>query len=160
MKKFIFQIAILIIILFLALALATGKISDVPFIPEPIRQGEIAINGNRLKVEIADTQSKRSKGLGGRESLATDSGMLFVFSQEDKYAFWMKGLKFPLDIVWIRQQKVVDIIRSAQPPRPDQKDEDLPIYLPNQPVDMVLEVNAGTVDSLDITIGDTISIIR
>ena len=119
---------------------------------------ELVINDQKLKVEIADTQDKRSKGLGGRESLATDSGMLFIFPKPDKYPFWMKGLKFPLDFIYIREDKVIDFLPNIQPPSAGATDESLPIYLPREEVDKVLEVASGTIEKLNIKVGDKIQL--
>ncbi|MBI2601368.1 DUF192 domain-containing protein [Candidatus Daviesbacteria bacterium] len=156
MKKFIIQIVILLIFIFVAIGFWTNRITTIPFVPEKVDTKNVEINGKLLRVEIADTLTKRTKGLGGRESLASGSGMLFMFPEEKQYSFWMKGLKFPIDIIWIKDQKVADIIKNVPPPQEGQEDNELPIYQPNQPVDMVLEVNVGTVDMLGIQIGDTI----
>lgn len=162
MKKFVIQTIFLVIIIFLGLAIATSKIStNLPLFPQIQRENikEIKIRNTIIQIEVADTKDKRSKGLGGRESLASNSGMLFVFPKEDKYSFWMKGLKFPLDLIWIRNNQVVDIIKNAKQPDLNQKDETLPIYLPREPVDMVLEVNSGFVDQNNIRMGDKIETI-
>lgn len=118
----------------------------------------LQINGNILKVEVANTASKRSKGLGGRESLASDQGMLFIFEREGNYTFWMKGLKFPLDFIWIKGNQVLDIMPNIPPPQPGQTDQDLLIYQSKMTVDKVLEVNGGTADRLYIKIGDIVKI--
>jgi len=163
MKKFTIQTIFLVIIIFLALGVATSKIStNFSFLPQVQKETikEIKINNTILQIEVADTKEKRSKGLGGREVLASNSGMLFIFPKEDKYSFWMKGLKFPIDIIWIRKNIVVDIIRNAKHPEKNQKDEILPTYLPREQVDMVLEVNGGFVNSHNIKINDTIELIN
>lgn len=160
MKKFVIQFIFLVIVIFAALYLATSKNLDVPFIPQVAKSSQVKINDLTLNVEIADTDSKRKKGLGEREFLASDSGMLFIFPNEGVYQFWMKGLSFPLDLIWIKGGQVVDIIRNAVPPTPGQTDETLPLYAPNQSVDMVLEVNAGFVDSYGIKVGDKIEVIK
>lgn len=164
MKKFTIQIIILLIIIFLSLAIATSRIQTTipftPFTPQREVTTKVKIGGREISVELADTKEKRAKGLGGRENLASNSGMLFIFPKEDKYQFWMKEVKFPLDLIWIRKTEVVDIIKDAKPPEPGQKDETLPIYLPREPVDMVLEVTGGFVDMHNIKIGDTIEIMR
>lgn len=162
MKKFVIQTIFLVIIIFLGLAVATSKIStNLPLFPQVQRESikEIKIRSTIIQIEVADTKDKRSKGLGGRESLASNSGMLFVFPQPNKYSFWMKGLKFPLDLIWIRNNQVVDIIKNAKQPDFNQKDETLPIYLPRESVDMVLEVNSGFVDQNNIRMGDKIETI-
>ena|SRR3989338_1150224 len=156
MKKFVIQAIFLVVVTFVALAVYTSKFASIPFVPERPKTGVVQVNDLKINVEIADTATKRKQGLGGKESLASDSGMLFVFEKQDVYKFWMKGLNFPLDLIWIRGEKVVDITKKATPPIPEQKDETLPLYIPNQPVDKVLEVNSGFVDQNNIQIGDSI----
>lgn len=159
MKKFVIQAIFLIIIIAAALIffspVAPTNI-EIPFLPQQPNFQQLEIRGTKLKVEIADTQSKRSKGLSGREALASDEGMLFIFDRADKYPFWMKGLNFPLDFIWIREDKVVDLLPQASPPAPGQSDESLPIYSSRIEVDKVLEVSAGIIQRLGIQIGDTI----
>ncbi len=121
---------------------------------------QIKIGNIYLNIEIADTPELRSKGLGGRDSLPADSGMLFVFPKESKYQFWMRGMKFPLDFIFIRQGKVVDLLRNVQPPLDGQKDSTLPIYAPVVPVDMMLEVNTGFIDTNGIRVGDQVFLVE
>lgn len=158
MKKFIFQVIILCLVIGVGIIFLNpnSQISGLPFVPQALNSRELIINDKKIKVEIADTQEKRSKGLGGRESLASDSGMLFIFGRLDKYPFWMKGLKFPLDFVYIQDDKVVDLRPGILPPGAGAKDEDLPIYVPREAVNKVLEVAAGTIGQLSIKVGDKI----
>lgn len=158
MKKFVIQFVLLIAAIFVALMFYKSKIPNIPFLPQPQKPGQVTVGDTKIRVEIADTQGQRNKGLGGRESLAQDEGMLFIFDRQDKYPFWMKGLKFPLDIIWIAGDKVVDIFPNVPPPTAGQKDETLLIYQSKIPIDKVLEVNSGTVDRLKIKIGDTIKL--
>lgn len=161
MKKFLVQTILLVIVIAAALYLYNPKGGikiGFPFLPGQSSFKQLQINENVLKVEIADTKDKRSKGLGGREKLASDEGMLFIFPDAKKHSFWMKGLKFPLDFIWINDNKVVDIIKNVPSPTEGQKDEDLPIYLPITEVNRVLEVNAQTVDRMGIKVGDTTKI--
>lgn len=161
MKKFLVQSILLIIIILGALIFAnpTGRPTNIqiPFLPQSTKISDLEINGKIIKVEIADTASKRSKGLGGRQKLAEFEGMLFIFEKMDKHPFWMKGLNFALDFVWIRENKVVDILQNIPPPQ-GQPDSTLPIYSANTEVDKVLELNAGSIKRLDIKIGDIISV--
>lgn len=158
MKKFIIQTILLISVIGIGFFLFSKgyNIPNFPFLPQKTVLNKLQINGVELKVELADTQVKRNKGLGGRQALATDEGMLFIFEKPDKYPFWMKGLNFPLDFVWIRGDKVKDVLPNIQPPAPNQTDASLPIYQPKEDVDKVLEVSAGTIQRLDIKVGDTV----
>lgn len=125
---------------------------------QPSVQSTVLINNLILNVEIADTKEKRAKGLGGRTSLASDSGMLFTFPETKKHAFWMKGLSFPLDFIWIRGNKIVDITKNVPPVSVGVDDSQIPIYIPLTDVNMVLEVNGGFVDRSGIKVGDVVNV--
>ncbi|MDD5415855.1 MAG: DUF192 domain-containing protein [Candidatus Daviesbacteria bacterium] len=159
MKKFVIQIILLLVFIVGGVYLykSSGQISGLPFIPSGPVFKQIQINGSKFNVEIADTQEKRAKGLAGRSSLASDSGMLFIFSEPSKHSFWMKGLLFPLDFIWISGDKVVGILQNVPPPAQGQPDSSLPIYQSSVEVDKVLEVNAGVVQRLNIKVGDILT---
>lgn len=73
-------------------------------------------NGSKIYAEVADSLSERVRGLSGRESLAPNSGMLFIFEKTEKPAFWMKDTLITLDILWIDSNKeIVQIERNAEP---------------------------------------------
>ena len=158
MKKFLIQFIALISVIFGVLAYSTGKLPSFSSTSTPSKETQVIIKNIVIPVELADTDEKRKKGLGGRESLASNSGMLFVYQKVDHFNFWMKGTKIPLDIIWIREDTIIDITKNALPPREGQKDEDLPIYTPKEPADKVLEVNAGFADANGIVIGDKIEL--
>lgn len=162
MKKFIAKGFGLLLVIGIALFFFSPKNPNsspaLPFFPQPVKFSNLEFNGNIIKAEVADTSDKRKKGLGGRQSLDTNTGMLFIFEKADKYPFWMKGLSFPLDFIWIKGDTVLDILTNVQPPLAGQKDDALAIYSSKEPVDKVLEVNGGTVDRLGIKTGDVIKI--
>lgn len=163
MKKFAVQVIGLLILTTAALyfynpTTQNGSKITLPFAPQKASLKQLEVNGHKIKIEIADTKEKRNKGLGGREVLKDDEGMLFIFDDLKKHSFWMKGLSFPLDFIWIRDNTVVDIILNAKPPVTGQKDGDLPIYLPKEDVNRVLEVTAGGVERLGIKIGDMVTV--
>lgn len=97
-------------------------------------------DGLRVQVTVASTDATREKGLSGREGLRPDEGMLFLFDHPYTYGFWMKDMKFPIDILWISDGTIVDMTTDAAVPVPGQE---LPLYFPRIPVDKVLEVPAG-----------------
>lgn len=160
MKKFIIQVVLLILITGVGVFLFSPKGSKInlPFVPQQPIFSNLEISGAVLKVELADTAAKRAKGLSGRQGLKESEGMLFVFEKADKHPFWMKGISFPLDFVWINGSKVVDILQNIQPPNPGQQDASLSIYSSKVETDKVLEVAAGTVEKLDIKVGDVIKL--
>ncbi|MBI2022098.1 DUF192 domain-containing protein [Candidatus Daviesbacteria bacterium] len=109
-----------------------------------------------VKVGIADTKEERAKGLGDRDRLDSDSGMIFIFEMADKHRFWMKGMKFPIDFIWINGDRVVDLLQNVTPPKVGEKDENLPRYEPVVSIDKVLEVPSGFIASHNIKVGDKI----
>lgn len=161
MKKFIIQAILLILVIGVGIVFfnpTNSKKIDIPFLPQQHHFANLQINDTTLKVELADTPTRRSKGLSGRTSLAQSEGMLFIFDKSDKHPFWMKGLTFPLDFIWIQDEKIVDILENISFPSPGQPDSSIPIYSAKVEVDKVLEVNAGTVKRLNIKVGDIIKI--
>jgi uncharacterized membrane protein (UPF0127 family) len=74
------------------------------------------INGKAFSLEVAKTSEAREKGLSGRSGLKADQGMIFVFDTPDKQCFWMKDMKFPIDILWFDSgKKLVYEIRELSP---------------------------------------------
>ncbi len=118
------------------------------------KKGRVLIGEQEFNVEIADNPMKRSQGLSGRVSLGVNEGMLFLFSGAGYQGFWMKGMIIPIDIIWIKDSKVVGFEVNAQP-EPGIKQGQLNVYSPPEAVDKVLEVPAGTVERLDIQVGET-----
>ncbi|MBU4348457.1 DUF192 domain-containing protein [Patescibacteria group bacterium] len=116
---------------------------------------EIQINNNTFQVEIVDTAISQTKGLSGRESLDEDKGMLFVFKGYTKRSFWMVNMNFSLDMIWIKDGIIVGIEKNAVPLKLD--NEKTKFYYSPEPVDMVLEINAGLSDKLNIKTGDKVN---
>ncbi len=121
------------------------------------KRGKVIIHDREFNVEIADNPMKRSKGLSGRESLGENEGMLFLFSGAGYQTFWMKGMVISIDIIWIKDDKVVGFERNVQP-EPGVRQGQLKRYPSSEAVEKVLEVPAGTVERLDIQVGDEVVI--
>ncbi len=114
----------------------------------------VTIKNHHYLVETAATLEQQAKGLAQRDSLAAGHGMIFPFSKKRMLAFTMHGMRFPLDIIWIADGKIVDMSKNILP------DTGLTAsaYRPSVPVDLVLEVNAGTADTDGLQIGDSVVI--
>ena len=112
----------------------------------------LEINNHNLEIEIADNAISRARGLAGRLGLPENNGMLFIFDSLAVRSFWMAGMKFPLDIIWINGDKVAGFAENVQPAELS----NVQIYNSPEPVDKVLEINAGLVKKLGIKIGDKI----
>lgn len=102
----------------------------------------VSVGNKPLTIEVVNTLASITLGLSGRESIGSD-GMLFVLPQQTIPTFWMKEMKFALDMVWIQDGKVVEVTANVHAPDHSIPLNELPLYSPKQPVEMVLEVPAG-----------------
>ncbi len=118
------------------------------------KNGSVEIGQKVFKVEIVKDSWELEKGLGGRKPLAENRGMLFVFPKEDFYQFWMKDMKFSIDIIWINQGKIVDIKEKAPIPTTNFLEQ----YRPESPAKYVLEIGAGLVEKYRFKVGDAVKL--
>lgn len=115
-------------------------------------KGTVAINGNRIKVETATNSEQWAQGLSGRDGLAKNSGMLFIYPDYAYRSFWMKDMKFEIDIIWIAENKIVGIEKNVPIPQTTP----IPTYQSPKPVNYVLEVAANYSDQHHLNVGDNI----
>ena len=118
------------------------------------KAGQGPVGDATLLADVADDNAERALGLGGRASLGRNAGMYFVLTN-DAPQIWMKGMRFPLDLVWIYDNRVVDVT-SDVPDAPGTPDSQLPIYSPSQAANRVLEVNAGWAARNGVNAGDEV----
>jgi uncharacterized protein len=144
-----------VLVLFAA-ALLAGGFGCTADDASPQREGRVAIEygGGTIWAELAVTSEERARGLSGRESMPDDEGMLFVFEGPMLMSFWMRGMLFPLDLVWIDEEKLITQVTADVPAQGDTPDEELPRYAPDTPVMYVLELNAGTAARLGLERAD------
>ena len=116
-------------------------------------QPALIINNHRIIVEVAVTEAEKERGLGYRDSLPPDHGMIFLYDHKDYFPFWMKGMNFPLDFVWIDGDTVVDIT----PEVPVLTGNQISLIKPKVPVDKILELNSGAIMVYGIKIGDKVT---
>ena len=108
-------------------------------------------------VEVAADSETRIRGLSGRASLDSGTGMLFVFENAEKFRFWMREMEFSLDIVWISSGcEVVDVSVDVPFPDPGTPLNDLPRYSPESTSKYVLEINGGEAQALGLGVGDSV----
>jgi len=114
---------------------------------------KIIIGDRVIKVESAESVMEKQKGLSGRNFMRTNNGMLFIFSQSDYYPFWMKDMKFPIDIIWIDEKlKIIGFEKNINPNSFPKK------FIPQLPAKYVLEVNGGWSDENEIKEGVNIKV--
>lgn len=115
----------------------------------------MSLGGETLKLEIADTEGLRVQGLSGRKALGVNEGMLFDFSEDGYHQFWMKDMKFPIDIIWFDAgNRIVDVKERATP-------ESYPeVFTPHTLARYVLEVPAGFFENHHLKMGNILEIIK
>ncbi len=126
-----------------------------------------SIRGHTISVETADTMGELLKGLGGRKSLSGKRGLFFVFPESGRHGIWMKGMLFPIDVVWLKETQtnancalndtekgkelclvVVDVLENLSP-------ETFPeVFYPTNDARYVVELKAGTIQERGIKNGD------
>ena len=108
----------------------------------------VMVNGVPLVADVAITGDQRSKGLAVKDTLAENESMLFVFSKANDYSFWMKNMKFPIDIIWLGTDRyVIHIEHSLEPCESDA----CPSYTPDDKAQYVLETVAGFAKKYNVT---------
>lgn len=114
-------------------------------------EGMVVIGTRQWTVEKVSSPALRELGLGLRESLPSGRGMLFLFPDigPGEYAFWMKGMRFSLDIAWMRDGRVIFLEHDVPSDSQD-------IFRPLAEADSVLEVNAG--EFRDVALGDVVRV--
>ncbi len=141
-------------------AAATSSLSDSGATAMAVPSGQYRIidlkiknakGETNFKTDVSDTPALQKLGLSGRQSLASDRAMLFVFNDSGYYSFWMKDMKFAIDMIWINEDKKIVYIASNVKPEsyPESfKSDRLAKY--------VLEVKANTVMEKNIKVGDMV----
>lgn len=115
------------------------------------KKGTVMLKTETFTVEVADTSLKQMKGLFGRKELGVNEGMIFVFGKERSISMTMRGMLIPIDIIWIKDNKVIGFEREA---KPEPRSSSAGIYPSPGAIDTVLEVKAGTVGRLGLQVGD------
>lgn len=119
------------------------------------RLAAVMVGPGRFRVEVAETEAERERGLMYRATLAPGSGMLFVQPRVLPATFWMKNTHVTLDILWFDAQgRLVRIDRQVPPCKTDP----CPLYPSSQPVAWVLEIAGGEAARHGLRIGDRLKI--
>ncbi len=153
-KAFIYSTGAAALVLFIATGALFwfGRISE-----DGIRcgrgQARVAVGKGIVCADVARTPRERQRGLSGREPLEWNEGMLFVFEEPRPLVFWMKDMRFPLDMIWVREGKVIGV------------SENVPLFengivaqrrSPGA-ADRVLEVRAGWARANGVRTGDALT---
>jgi len=115
------------------------------------KQDRVCFDKTCFDVEIMKTSEELMRGMQHRDHLGSDSGMLFVMPNNDRYRFWMKETLIPLDIIWLDYTREVVYIESNV--HPCEKDP-CPSYGSDDISSYVLELNAGRAKEAGLKVGD------
>jgi len=150
--KLLFAAALIIVvsITFFRLVQKGNSIFNLPLSEDAVSQVEI--RKQTVKVTVAISDNDKSRGLSGKSSLADNEGMLFLYDTPGTPSFWMKDMKFPIDIIWIKGDSIADISANV----PVSKSTPLPTYKPKAEIDKVLEVKAGWTELNKVKVGDKV----
>lgn len=113
------------------------------------KEGRVVLAGEEFMLEIADSQRERYQGLSERENICQKCGMIFYFPEKGKHVFVMRNMNFDLDIIWLKDNKIVEIEKNISRLNPDPLGGKVES-------DKVIEVNSGTCDRLGLEVGNVV----
>lgn len=111
-------------------------------------QTTVRLGDGVFQASLATTSQTREKGLSGTDQLAPDQAMLFVFDTNDRWGIWMKDMRYPIDVVWLDEEK--QVVYSVSNMDPDSYPQ---VFTPSQAARYVVEFAAGTIASKAIHAG-------
>ena len=143
---------------------ATGEeqnrnfLNDIYIPNDRYLQARVMVNGFELTADLAITEEQKAEGLAVKDQLKENESMLFVYEQPSRQSFWMKDMKFPIDIIWIDSNgTVVHIEHTLQPCNSILNSGasilNCPIYTPDNKSLYVLETVAGFSQKYNVKIG-------
>ena len=111
----------------------------------------VELGGERYKVEIADDDAERARGLMFRDEMAIDRGMLFIHDREEPQAYWMKNTRIALDILFFDNSR--KLVAQQRDVPPCSLGDRCPPYPSVASARYVLELNAGEAARLHLQDG-------
>lgn len=119
----------------------------------------LTIEGTTIRVLVAKSMYQQYRGLGKRNTIEPYDGMIFPFLFYGRQQIVMRDMRFPLDIIWLRDGVVVDFAQNV-PIEPDAREGEFMIYRPRIDANAVLELPAGKAALLNLTIGTVVEQVR
>lgn len=143
MRNIIIGIAVLLIV---AMAIWAWQIS--------VKSPTARINNRTFKLYVAKSDKDKQIGLSKYNKIESNQGMIFQFGNDNYYPFWMKKMKFPIDIIYLNDGRIVTIYKNVPIPK---NNSNPPVYNSAVPADTVLEINAGISDKYSFKEGDSVN---
>lgn len=139
-----------LIAMFLFAMLPQASAQPQPTLPQSDLVIRTEKGPQKFRIELADNDATRARGMMFRTSMAPDAGMLFDFKQEQMASFWMRNTLIPLDMLFIKADGTILNIHQRAIPRDETGINS------TGPVRAVLELNGGTASRLGIKAGDRV----
>lgn len=115
----------------------------------------LTLGNDEVEAEVVRSFAAKTLGLSGRDGLAPNTGMLFVFTETSNPEIWMKDMKFAIDIIFVnREGLVVAVFENATPESYFEKPPKM--FRTLEGSRYVLEVPAGTVQDARLRVGMSI----
>ncbi len=131
-----------------AVSFVTDQVT--PEEPAPACGSGLLVRGVCLKIEAAKTPEARTQGLSGRENLAADTAMVFYFDAPGQQCFWMKDMKFSIDMIWLDEDKrVLKVADNVSP-------QTYPESFCQADAQYVAEVPAGQAQKYNLVVGQQV----
>ena len=140
----------LIIFLFLS-----GQSFTVVDLDRDLKKSSLIVSTSKktcylLSIWIAHSIKEKARGLMYVRNMPEQSGMLFVYTESDQRSMWMKNTYIPLDIIFIKNSETISsIARNTEP-------LSLKNIRSTEPVNYVLEINAGMTKKMGIVPNDKV----
>ena len=137
------------------LVAVVGFFFVLSYLSNPLRTYKtqrVKLGTESFRLYVADTLEKRTRGLSGVVKLSDNEGMLFVFDKLGFWSFWMKEMKFPIDIIFINNKRVVDIKRNIRAESYPQT------FTSSVSADSVIEINANQSSKVNLSVGDDVNL--
>jgi hypothetical protein len=135
-----------------AIAISCGATAP----PPPYVAIDTSAGTRIVRVEIADTDPARERGLMGRASLDDDAGMIFIWAADTSSPFWMKDTLIPLTVAFIADGGEIVRTLDMNPCRADP----CAIHDPRVTYRMALEVKQGALERRGVRVGDRARLVR
>lgn len=119
---------------------------------ETLEQAVVTSGNQSIQVEIASTGEQKAQGLSGRNCLDAGSGMLFTYELSGDYCYWMKDMKFDIDMIWLDEDKTIVTVKDNVSP-----DTYPQSFCPDRPASFVIELAAGMAAKYDWQVGTQLS---
>jgi uncharacterized membrane protein (UPF0127 family) len=140
---------LLYLLIFIVFCLPSSQVWGQEISPYGNILTRLTVKDTTVVAEVVSTPKKCYLGLSHRPELPEGKGMLFIMGAAKRYAFCMRDMHFPIDIIWIADGKVAGLHKQLSP-------RDTGTFTAPVPVRQVLEVPGGFADRHGIKVGDPV----